>query len=61
MGRSVIRKLEDSEDRIQAQIFCVLNTINQLSQCTGTLVPPALVPQGAISLGVQRHREKNWP
>lgn len=42
MGRSVIRKLEDSEDRIQAQI-CALATINQVSQCTGTLVPPALV------------------
>lgn len=32
MGRSVIRKFEDSGDRIQAQIFCVLATKKQFSQ-----------------------------
>jgi hypothetical protein len=54
--KSVIRKLEDSEDRIQIQIFCILATRKQFSQCTGALVPLAMVPQGVISLRVKSHR-----
>lgn len=43
----------ETEFKLRSSVFLPLKTI-----LTGALVPPALVPQGAISLGFQSHREK---